>query len=706
MPQLTLSGFSSSGSFVSKSMFGANAVFSRTDDGAPSEAYTSAASNLGVTSVRFGGGQSDLAPQKVYGPGEVPVDGEDWINIVAMPDGNLRPELVNFFEWCSNGGGGGPEADPVCAVLVIPTKHLNTEDYVGFADDISAFVTTVMAQYGHLIEAFQIGNEHWDIGETAYGQRASIAAEAIETGMIEAGIDTADQPSIIVQMATAGNTGSEFQATPGVHDFRQRNDDANQQIIDQLSDTARNAIDGVTEHYYYNKSHYEFGTHSNEVNFIDRDFDVWTEAFAKDLDLHITEWNIRTTTVAQHGFVAGSTLIRQFENMIDLGVDAANIWALDYHSRTALTLETDDGARVDGQGRMMNSSQAAAFDLMAGSIAGKELISASFLETFPELAVAAYADQDTTVLYVSSRTLDVMDVTLDLSAMFQNYGAITGVKVSLDTNSANGLQWDNGIAADAVTIDGDPYFYNEHDVDVLFSDLTFSDVSNISFDLKPFEFVELTIETPPAPVQLSAFIGTDADDLIVYDALLGEADGGGGLDHLLVEGQRHEVEINQHADGHIAFSHSETPHDLKLEGVERIWFEDGAIAFDVEGNGGQAYRLYQASFDRTPDEAGLGFWIGQLDDGALSLAEIAQHFIESVEFSQTHGDNATLSEAEYLDLLYHNVLDRMPDQAGYDFWSMQQDNGLSRAEMLTFFSESDEVKTNVSAAVEDGIWFV
>ncbi|MBM1313005.1 DUF4214 domain-containing protein [Sulfitobacter mediterraneus] len=656
MPRLTLTGSSATGSFVAKSMFGANAVFERTEDGAPGEAYSSAATNLGVTSVRFGGGQSDLPPTRLHEDGETPVDGEDWINIVTMPDGNLRTEVVNFFEWCGAGGHAGPEADPLCAVLVIPTKHLNTEDYAGFADDIAAFVEAVMGQYGHLIEAFQIGNEYWDIGETAYGQRASIAAEAVETGMVAAGIAQEDQPSIIVQMATAGNAGSEFQATPGVNDFRQRNDDANRQIIDQLSDAARGAIDGVTEHYYYNKKHYEFGTHSNELNFIDRDYDLWSESFDKDLDLHITEWNVRTTTTAQHGFVAGSTLIKQFSNMIELGVDAANIWALDYHSRTALTLETDGGAITDDQGRMMNSSQAAAFDLMAGSIAGKELISFDFDQTFPQISVTAYGDQDTTVLYVSSRTLESMDVSLDLSQFFANASSINGVKVSLDTSTTNGLQWDNGIAADGITIDGDPYFYNEHDADVLFTDFSYTDASNITFDLKPFEFLELTIETPPDPVQPTDSNGSEDDDLIIYDDLLDE------------------VEDN--------------------------------LSDAAEDIGGQAYRLYQATFDRIPDEAGLEFWIGQQDGGTLSLNQIKQHYIVSDEFTQILGNHELLNDAQFLDLLYQNMLERMPDQADYDFWSAQQQNGLTRAEMLTYFSESDEVKTNVSAAVEDGIWFI
>src|ERR1700730_43745 len=38
-----------------------------------------------------------------------------------------------------------------------------------------------------------------------------------------------------------------------------------------------------------------------------------------------------------------------------------------------------------------------------------------------------------------------------------------------------------------------------------------------------------------------------------------------------------------------------------LNDVERLQFSDGVVAFDIQGNAGNAYRLYQAAFDRTPD---------------------------------------------------------------------------------------------------------
>ena len=35
--------------------------------------------------------------------------------------------------------------------------------------------------------------------------------------------------------------------------------------------------------------------------------------------------------------------------------------------------------------------------------------------------------------------------------------------------------------------------------------------------------------------------------------------------------------------------------------VERLDFSDAHLAFDVDGNAGQIYRLYKAAFARTPD---------------------------------------------------------------------------------------------------------
>ena len=50
-----------------------------------------------------------------------------------------------------------------------------------------------------------------------------------------------------------------------------------------------------------------------------------------------------------------------------------------------------------------------------------------------------------------------------------------------------------------------------------------------------------------------------------------------------------------------------------LVSVERLVFSDVTVALDLDGVGGQAYRIYKAAFDREPDSGGLGYWIAQME---------------------------------------------------------------------------------------------
>jgi len=68
----------------------------------------------------------------------------------------------------------------------------------------------------------------------------------------------------------------------------------------------------------------------------------------------------------------------------------------------------------------------------------------------------------------------------------------------------------------------------------------------------------------------------------------------------------------------------------------RLIFADTAVALDLDGNAGMAYRLYQAAFNRQPDLGGLGYWINALDSG-FSLQQVSQDFINSAEFSAAYG---------------------------------------------------------------------
>ena len=138
-----------------------------------------------------------------------------------------------------------------------------------------------------------------------------------------------------------------------------------------------------------------------------------------------------------------------------------------------------------------------------------------------------------------------------------------------------------------------------------------------------------------------------------------------------------------------------------LLNVERLQFADKSIAQDINGNAGEAYRIYQAAFNRAPDLGGLGYWIYGMDHG-MSLLDVATGFINSAEFKTLYGANPTTSE--YVTRLYSNVLHRGPEQAGYDYWVNQLNSGQqTRNQVLANFSESPENQAQVIGVIQNGI---
>ena len=106
---------------------------------------------------------------------------------------------------------------------------------------------------------------------------------------------------------------------------------------------------------------------------------------------------------------------------------------------------------------------------------------------------------------------------------------------------------------------------------------------------------------------------------------------------------------------------------------------------------GQTYRLYNAAFGRFPDSEGLKYWINKYDSGIDTFRDISQSFIISEEFKLIYGNN--ISNDKFVDKMYENILNREPDNEGFNYWTNQLNNGHeNRSEVLIGFSESNENK--------------
>lgn len=180
------------------------------------------------------------------------------------------------------------------------------------------------------------------------------------------------------------------------------------------------------------------------------------------------------------------------------------------------------------------------------------------------------------------------------------------------------------------------------------------------------------------------------------DALVGD----GGLDTAVYQGAAASYRITKTATGFTVSdltANRDGTDSLAL--VERVQFSDGKVALDSSGNAGQAYRLYKAALNRSPDKTGLGFQMKALDDGA-SLLQIAQNFILSPEFSTRYG---SLNNEQFVTQLYQNVLSRGPDTAGLSFHVGRLNSNVSRSEILVGFSESPENQAALVGVIQNGM---
>lgn len=205
--------------------------------------------------------------------------------------------------------------------------------------------------------------------------------------------------------------------------------------------------------------------------------------------------------------------------------------------------------------------------------------------------------------------------------------------------------------------------------------------------------------------QANIISGLGGNDLLEGGAGNDQLLGGEGMDTALYAGNAAGFNVVQGA-GKITVSDTQGYEGVDtLESIERIVLADSAVAFDIEGNAGKAYRMFQAAFDRAPDLGGVGFWMFQMDRGA-SVQDLAAGFIVSDEFAGKYG---LLSSVAFITALYGNVLDRQPDQGGLDFWMGQlagNDHLQTRAGILAAFSESAENIDNVAQVIGNGISYV
>ncbi len=191
-------------------------------------------------------------------------------------------------------------------------------------------------------------------------------------------------------------------------------------------------------------------------------------------------------------------------------------------------------------------------------------------------------------------------------------------------------------------------------------------------------------------------------------------DGGDGFDTYMVSSSSTAITVERLNDGSFFLDGNGLEGDDTLLNIERVIFESdqNVLALDIGAgqNAGQVYRLYQASFARSADTAGVSFHLNDIENNGLSFYQVANNFLNSPEFRQTYNLGNEITNDQYIELLYQNVLGRTAEEFEKEYYSdrftREETDALFMDQTMALigFSESPENIELVGSQIENGIW--
>jgi hypothetical protein len=169
-------------------------------------------------------------------------------------------------------------------------------------------------------------------------------------------------------------------------------------------------------------------------------------------------------------------------------------------------------------------------------------------------------------------------------------------------------------------------------------------------------------------------------------------------DRVILRGSSSEYSIANNNGSLFIQDHVSGRDVTQTTSATKINFTDGTGVFDPTGTGEDVSRIYTAALGRLPDEGGLVFWTSQVDGSHVPLNHIAADFTTSPEFIQHYG---ALSDANFVNQLYQNVLGRPGEAAGVQSWENTLAAGTSRGTVVEGFAQSPENRAKTLSTAGD-----
>lgn len=452
--KLELTHQPATGLTVRPELFGGNTLYSLNSLD-PDGSFVQAVDQLGVTGLRYPGGTmtEEWGAAFYDDPNTLPAHVTDAYSFIG---------LDAFLDWTAAQGRA--------ATIVLPTSHLFVGDPVGQAPrrldmvavaEIGEFVADLVARHPEaVIDGFEIGNEYWGAVDRMTSQEYGILANAVAIAA-QAGLDRvlgagADQPAILVQ--SGQQWGRDFKLG-GVYygngmDWPAKVTQANIDVLAELTDAAKVAIDGLIEHYYFVETTDPLNIGDTAPEKADRyfremqwDIRQWSAAFDPArhgvLDIAVTEWGVAWEAREQWGLKSAGVVLEMFEGLVRMGASSANVWPIELDGSVDFAgSHTDrDGADSDKL-----TARGQAFRLMAEYTIGLEVLDNGFSAAdaaVQTVEVNSYGSADRFVVFISSRDAATQDVELDVSAYVPGFSSMSGQRISLINDAAhwNEARW-------------------------------------------------------------------------------------------------------------------------------------------------------------------------------------------------------------------------------------------------------------------------
>ena len=150
----------------------------------------------------------------------------------------------------------------------------------------------------------------------------------------------------------------------------------------------------------------------------------------RELDLHITEWNIKASNIENNGVKSLGVIVGMVENMVELDVVQGAVWPIVRNTTNVQGGTVNEGiVQTDDQGRVTETLRGAMFDLMSTSLPGMELIQLDLESVENDKELAAYEKDGEFVVYIGNNLEMAETITVDLAGLLPNFNKAHGVKV-------------------------------------------------------------------------------------------------------------------------------------------------------------------------------------------------------------------------------------------------------------------------------------